>query len=72
MPYFWRMKSLRDKVVSGLVNRKDEWPAAADHAQCDRRTVARIVNGQIVNPGVLTVEGLADFLKKHPRPRARV
>lgn len=70
MPQPWGMKSLRDKVVTGLSERQKDWSRAADHAEIDRRTVARIVAGEILNPGVLTVEKLADFLRKHPRARS--
>jgi hypothetical protein len=66
------MRSLYEYVTVGLRGREDEWDHAAKHADVHPKTVKRIVDGEVGNPGVKTMESLADWLRLNPRrvPRA--
>lgn len=66
------MRSLYHLVVSQLRDRESEWKDAAKFAGVHRKTVKRIVTGAVENPGVLTMEKLAEFLRKTPRPTERL
>lgn len=61
------MRSLYRHVVSRLRDRDSEWKDAAEFAGVHRKTVARIMDGTVENPGVLTMEKLAEWVKKNPR-----
>jgi hypothetical protein len=55
---------LRDQWPAG---RDDDWQDAADHAGVHRKTVERIAKGVVPNPGVKTMEALAEYLRKNRR-----
>lgn len=64
------MQGLYEFVTTGLQGREDDWLDAATHAGVHRKTVERIAKGTVPNPGVKTMESLADWLRKNRR-RAR-
>lgn len=69
MPDTSGMRSLYEYVTNGLRDREREWKDAAKFAGVHRKTVARIVDGSVSNPGVLTMEQLAKWLRKNRVPQ---
>lgn len=69
MPHHRGVKSLYDVVINGLRDRDDEWKDAARYAGVHRKTVARIMDETVENPGFKTVEKLAEWVRKNPRFR---
>ena len=69
MPHTRGVKSLYDTVINGLRGREDEWKDAARYAGVHRKTVVRIMDERVKNPGVLTVEKLAEWVRKNNRMR---
>jgi hypothetical protein len=65
------MQGLYDFVTTRLKGREDDWQAAADHAGVHRKTVERIATGVVPNPGVKTMESLADWLRTNRRRPSR-
>lgn len=65
------MQGLYDFVTSGLKARKDDWEAAAAHAGVHKKTVERIATGTVPNPGVRTMEALAEWLRQNRRRPTR-
>lgn len=65
------MLSLYDYVTQGLQGREAEWPEAAKSAGVHEKTVQRIARGEVANPGVRTMEELAVWLKRNPKPPQR-
>lgn len=72
MPHHRDVKSLYDTVINGLRDREAEWKDAARFAGVHRKTVVRIMDGSVANPGVLTVEKLAEWVRKNSRMRQQV
>lgn len=61
------MGNLYDFVSDGLQGREAEWSAAAEHAGVHRKTVERIAKRSVPNPGVRTMESLADWIRQNRR-----
>lgn len=61
------MSGLYDFVTTGLKGRKDDWADAANHAGVHTKTVERIAKGVVLNPGIKTMESLAEWLRKNRR-----
>lgn len=57
-------------MVNGLNARKGTWPSIAADTGVPRSTIAKIAGGQTPNPGVQTVEQLAEHLRLLERQEA--
>lgn len=66
------MAQLYDFVVAGLQARKGGWKDAADYAGVHRKTVERIASRSVPNPGVETMELLAEWVRKNPLRQRRI
>jgi len=56
-----RSLPLHEFVVARLLAAKGSWPVVARGSGVSRRTLEKIARGEVKDPGVLTVQKLADY-----------
>lgn len=56
-------QSLHEFVVAKLQEAKGTWPSIADEADMSLRTIQKIANGEIEDPGVSHIEKLARYFR---------
>jgi transcriptional regulator with XRE-family HTH domain len=58
-----RAVSLHEYVVKRLLASKGTWRVVAEDSGVSRRTLEKIARGEVKDPGVLTVQKLADYFR---------
>lgn len=64
-------QSMHAYVVAGLQNAKGRWRLIAEATGIPKRTVEKIASGEIADPGVMSVQKLADYFRGPKKPRGR-
>lgn len=57
-------QSLHEFVISQLQDTKGTWPAIAEATGVSLRTMQKIANGEIADPGVSHIEKLANHFRR--------